>query len=920
LRVWIDEHELSAFSPVTKEARTALGESKAMLVYYSSDYGESAACQWELRRAFTAALGYGDPTRRVLVVNPEAGVDHIEPVTLRDAQHLTGASAQPDAVAKAVVRHLATLNGSLGDAPIRVSRWLPAEPPSAPRFVGRIEEMWQIHSALWRSESQMTEARAEGSSCVVVSGFAGLGKSLLAQEYALRFAGAYPGGVVWLSAEFDADRASQLRELVRKLMGLGRDVGLEDLTAKDLAAVVWRLLAKDGAYLWIVDNLPSETPREVAVTWLAPAPGRTIVTTRGREHAGWAPVVPLDVLSRDDARVLLTERKAPESDAEAEAANAVLATLMGHPFALDVAGARTRTQSYSELFAGISGPVEHDPVLGTGLREELPTNYRRGVAVALQVSVGLLGNEARDILWIASVVSAEPLPEDLLNRIMSACDGIDESSAIGRRATGIAELDIYSLVAPAGPRRWVVHRLVSRTVSGIEDARGRRHELRSAAVGVLAERIGAGADSWAAGELIAHGRALVDMAATPAELDLMHAIAQYEGDRGALGDAEAHFRREHAVRERLLGPDDTTTLRALSGVASALCRRGETVEATRLQRKVLARRQQLWGTEHEETLAAMAELAESHRQNGEPSSATELDQTVLATRERFCAPDDLRTLDAKAALALDLGFTGSMQRARALFEEVYEARRRILGPGHPDTIKSGDNLAMLLSVGDEFDEALALAETIANAAEQTFGAEHPLTLHALSILAGLHMQFDDAEARDLYDRILAGRQKIFGQDHPATIDIEINQATLYQQEGDLQTARTIQEHAIARLRERLGPEHPNVLSARSKLATTLAADGDLDGARETLRDVLKIRTQRFGLNNGPTLTVMTLLAGTYIISGDFRAAKRQIKEAIRISTATFGRGHSRTTSLEEMLEFVNEQRRTRRALFPRGNR
>ena len=40
-----------------------------------------------------------------------------------------------------------------------------------------------------------------GTGLVQVQGMGGIGKTLLAEEYALRFGSAYPGGVFWLAPQ-----------------------------------------------------------------------------------------------------------------------------------------------------------------------------------------------------------------------------------------------------------------------------------------------------------------------------------------------------------------------------------------------------------------------------------------------------------------------------------------------------------------------------------------------------------------------------------------------------------------------------------------------------------------------------------------------------------------------------------------------
>jgi hypothetical protein len=88
LRVWFDAAEINDFASITRAVTEGLAKSKALLAYYSTTYPLRRACQWELTAAFLAAQTEGDPRRRVLVINPESGADHIHPIELRDAKFL----------------------------------------------------------------------------------------------------------------------------------------------------------------------------------------------------------------------------------------------------------------------------------------------------------------------------------------------------------------------------------------------------------------------------------------------------------------------------------------------------------------------------------------------------------------------------------------------------------------------------------------------------------------------------------------------------------------------------------------------------------------------------------------------------------------------------------------------------------------
>jgi hypothetical protein len=85
LLVWLDDRELETFASISAGIENGLGRSRVLVALYSRAYPARRACQWELTAAFVAAQREGDPRRRVLVVNPEQDVGHVQPLQLRDA-------------------------------------------------------------------------------------------------------------------------------------------------------------------------------------------------------------------------------------------------------------------------------------------------------------------------------------------------------------------------------------------------------------------------------------------------------------------------------------------------------------------------------------------------------------------------------------------------------------------------------------------------------------------------------------------------------------------------------------------------------------------------------------------------------------------------------------------------------------------
>jgi TIR domain-containing protein len=164
LRVFVDNPEIDDFARITTTITRSLAASRVLLAYYSAAYPTRRACQWELTAAYLAAQRVGDPSRRILVLNPEPTPDHLHPGELRDALFRRppdrGDPAALAELAQAVADRVRELPGPLGAvAPLVPARWLPTQGLGSTRFVGRLPEMWRLHSALHPQTTRLTVGR-----------------------------------------------------------------------------------------------------------------------------------------------------------------------------------------------------------------------------------------------------------------------------------------------------------------------------------------------------------------------------------------------------------------------------------------------------------------------------------------------------------------------------------------------------------------------------------------------------------------------------------------------------------------------------------------------------------------------------------------------------------------------------------------
>ena len=440
LDVFTDETGIASFAGISDTIRRELARSKALLAYYSVGFPEREACQWELTTAYLAGLREGDPRSRVMVVNPEATTDHIHPVELRDARHAPADDLT--ALAADVREHVARLDGPMAIRERAVRRWLLGSPEPRLDFLGRLSELWQVHSALHAHSAPLVTGRATPRA-VQIRGMAGIGKSALAQEYALRFEAAYPGGVFWVSGQAYDDSVRALS-----------DSGAVSFGATE-------------PFLWIVDSVPADrlTARDITAM-AAPHPlGHTVFTLRSRAYDGIGTPVDLGPLDAPHARVLVGG-----DEALAEA-------LDGHPLALGLLARAIRAgHQPRELYGRLHAR-------GGSLLDALAEGDVTG-ALVRDVDTA----DAADVLRCAAVLHPLPLTAEDAERVLAAADQVPRAVAARRAANGVAELRVRSLLAPAADGGWRLHPVTLHAWHHHDPAPARTESLRHAALRSLCGR------------------------------------------------------------------------------------------------------------------------------------------------------------------------------------------------------------------------------------------------------------------------------------------------------------------------------------------------------------------------------------------------------------------------------------------------
>ena len=843
VKVWLDQTDIETFDGITESVREGIANSKAFLALYSRTYPTRRACLWELTRAFLAAQRQGDPRERILVVNTEPGAQHIEPVELRDGLFVrmlgSAGSDATAAVAARVKERTEGLRGPLGEPDPPDVPWHGRRPVAATRFVGRMADMWRVHSALQADEVSLISG-SYGSAMAQAVGLGGIGKSMLAIEYALRYGSVYPGGVFWLRAHGHDDiesAATRVAELNSQLRDFATALGasVDGLSPAGVRGVLAQALNASGrSYLWIVDDLPGRLSQEAIDDWLAPSSlGKTLVTTRSREYGAFGRQVEVGLLTEADGLDLLQAHRPSLDREEIEAARGLVRDLGGHALAIDVAGAALAAErgvrSVAEYRETIGRASPDELELAGELAGELPTGHERSITSTLLRSIRALGKHGVDFLRIASLLAAEPIPARLAIESLRQADSLDGDTARANAVAGMNEAHALSLaeIAGAGGEDRVVHALVSRTIRLAALPPEREASLRWGAHVALFE----GLEPVARREpvsptLAAHARHLGAAMSDQSEIALMNVVSQYDKERGDFQSARLLQERLLEAAMRVHGPEDVQTCGVMSNLAGTLAELGEWERALDLATQALEHTEKAVGTDDIGTLSLMNNVAEFRWGVGDFAGALALHERTLEGRRRLLGDEHPQTITSMNNLAGTLGDCGDLKGARSGLEEVLAIRRRVLGKNHPNTLSTMNSLGVVLGSLRDYEGARIWHQRTLDGRREALGAEHPYTFTSMNNLAVTLDQLGDREiASALHEETLRLREEVLGEHHPDTLTSMSNLAMTLWDEGGGERGIGLQERAVEVARRVLGDDHPTTASMAAALMK-MEARGD----------------------------------------------------------------------------------------------
>ncbi len=428
------------------------------------------------------------------------------------------------------------------------------------------------------------------------------------------------------------------------------------------------------------------------------------------------------------------------------------------------------------------------------------------------------------------------------------------------------------------------------------------------------------------------------------EAEVQNTLARSFNSLGYYQKALPHINRTLEIRNSLLGPAHSSTLKAQNALANTLESLGRLEESEAIYKKNLDIRRRVLGAEHPDTLNSMHDLAALYNKKGRYLESVDLARQTLAIRKRVLGPkhEDIYTnflllsnvltnlkeydeaekfasmslersreiveerklahglehpivLNSEHLYAYVLYMQGKYGEAEKIQRDLLERQRSVFGPNHDNTLSNQFNLANTLKHQGKLREAESLYLTTMDKFMEAYGVEHP---HTLIVASGLASVLDEqnkfSEAESIYRETLNVQKRIMGLDNPWTLDTAYNLAESLRKRSHYREAEVLYRQIIEEERKLLGKEHQDSLKTVYNLAIVIRNQGCLEEAEDLLVETSKMQERLLGLDHPDTLATNNALAITLSQAGKFEQAEGFLIENIESKKRSFGPEHENT--------------------------
>lgn len=180
---------------------------------------------------------------------------------------------------------------------------------------------------------------------------------------------------------------------------------------------------------------------------------------------------------------------------------------------------------------------------------------------------------------------------------------------------------------------------------------------------------------------------------------------------------------------------------------------------------------------------------------------------------------------------------GRLAEGETFLRELLAEADATLGREQDESFETAQNLAAVMQVLGKMDEALKLQEDLVARAQTLYPTDHPSSLHARARLSMMYRDRAEPRAESTVLAVLKDRQRVFGPDHPDSLQSQATLVSVMLLAGRFEEAETQARDLLARNLKQRKPDHMDSLLTKNQLGEALLGRGQYAPAAQLFRDV-----------------------------------------------------------------------------------
>ena len=202
-------------------------------------------------------------------------------------------------------------------------------------------------------------------------------------------------------------------------------------------------------------------------------------------------------------------------------------------------------------------------------------------------------------------------------------------------------------------------------------------------------------------------------AESPSALECRYWLCDVWRKKGQMREAESSLRDISAESERILGPDDSITIRSMLSHVSTLCQLGRVADAQPIAQSALSRSEKAHGRSSLITLRLVAYLALTYLLQRAYVEAKPLEERAWAGRRQKLGDEHYDTLLSAQGLALSADMLGDTEQALEMYEKCVHGFEKLNGHESEEFLEALEKLIMILRREKRTNEVNALVKEYA---------------------------------------------------------------------------------------------------------------------------------------------------------------------------------------------------------------